>query len=259
MSGIIFPITVQWLLGEFGFRTTLRICSVFLFLLVMPLLYFVKPRLPITAESASTIRPFDLSFIWTRSFLIYQVCNIVEALGFFLPTVYLPTQARSLGVTSQLASLTVILFNLASMVGCIFMGMLVDRYRATTCILVSSVGSGLSVFFLWGFSVSLAPLYVFCIDYGFFAGSWSSTWPAITRETQQLKQLADPAMVQGVLEAGRGIGNIASGFLSESLVSSRPLSSAYAFGGTYGSLIIFTGVTSLLGGACVLARPLKWI
>ncbi|KAJ5812648.1 hypothetical protein N7474_008949 [Penicillium riverlandense] len=151
MSGVIFPMTLQWLLTEFGFRTTLHICSVVLFPPVMPFLYFVKPRLPITCDSVSTIRPFDLSFIWTRSFLIYRVCNIVEALGIFLSTVYLPTQARSLGSPTSWPR--------------------------------SLVGSGLSVFLLWGFSVSLAPPYVFYIAYGLFAGSWSSTWTAVTRET----------------------------------------------------------------------------
>ncbi|KAJ6013115.1 hypothetical protein N7499_012279 [Penicillium canescens] len=256
LSGVVFPIVLQWMLKEYGFRTTLRVWSVLLMILIAPVIYFVKPRIP-TSQTASKIRPFDLSFIWTRSFMIYQVCNTVEALGFFLPAVYLPSQARSLGVTGPLASLTVILFNLASIGGCVVMGMLVDKHHATTCILLSSVGTALSVFLIWGFSVSIAPLYVFCIVYGLFAGSFTSTWTAITRETQKNNERADMSMIFGILETGRGIGNIASGFLSEALIAHGASISAYAFGSTYGNIIIFTGVTALFGGACALARPLK--
>lgn len=257
LSGVIFPVTIQWMLNEYGFRTTLRIWSVLLMLLIVPVIYFVKPRIPTSTNLASTIRPFDLSFVWTKSFTIYQVCNTIEALGFFLPAVYLPSQARSLGVTGPLASLTVILFNLASIAGCVVMGMLVDRYHATTCMLVSSIGTVLSVFLIWGFSISIAPLYLFCIAYGLFAGCYTSTWTAITRETQKHNERADISMIFGILETGRGVGNIASGFLSEALIAHSMPTGPYAFGSTYGNIIIFTGVTALFGGACALARPLK--
>ncbi|KAE8336928.1 hypothetical protein BDV24DRAFT_141053 [Aspergillus arachidicola] len=259
VSGVVLPLVLQWLLNAYGHKTTLRIWAVTLFLLAAPLLYYVKPRLPISR--ASSVRAFDLSFLWSHTFLIFQMGNIVEALGYFLPTIYLPTIARTLGASSILASLTVILCNLASVFGCIAMGHLVDRYHATTCILVSTIGSTLAVFFLWGFSVSLAPLYMFCVVYGLFAGSFTSTWPAIMNEVVKKSQLADPSIVFGFLATGRGIGNIVSGPLSDALIkgswSYDP--SAFAYGTTYGTLIIFTGITALVGGLSIVGRPLKLI
>ncbi|GMG53401.1 unnamed protein product [Aspergillus oryzae var. brunneus] len=259
VSGVVLPLVLQWLLNAYGHKTTLRIWAVTLFLLAAPLLYYVKPRLPISR--ASSVRAFDLSFLWSHTFLIFQMGNIVEALGYFLPTIYLPTIARTLGASSILASLTVILCNLASVFGCIAMGHLVDRYHATTCILVSTIGSTLAVFFLWGFSVSLAPLYMFCVVYGLFAGSFTSTWPAIMNEVVKKSQLADPSIVFGFLATGRGIGNIVSGPLSDALIkgswSYDP--SAFAYGTTYGTLIIFTGITALFGGLSVVGRPFKLI
>lgn len=256
---MVLPLVLQWLLNAYGHKTTLRIWAVTLFLLAAPLLYYVKPRLPISR--ASSVRAFDLSFLWSHTFLIFQMGNIVEALGYFLPTIYLPTIPRTLGASSILASLTVILCNLASVFGCIAMGHLVDRYHATTCILVSTIGSTLAVFFLWGFSVSLAPLYMFCVVYGLFAGSFTSTWPAIMNEVVKKSQLADPSIVFGFLATGRGIGNIVSGPLSDALIkgswSYDP--SAFAYGTTYGTLIIFTGITALFGGLSVVGRPFKLI
>jgi MFS family permease len=258
VSGVVLPVFLQWLLNAYGFRTALRVWSVALFVLTAPLLSFVKPRLPI-AQTAS-MRPFDFRFLWNRTFLIFQLGNILEALGFFLPSIYLPTYAsRTLGVSNLVASLTVILVNLASVFGCIIMGTLVDRYHATTCIFISTVGSTIAVFLIWGFSLTLAPLYIFCVVYGMFAGSFSSTWPAIMKEVQKETNAVEPTIVFAFLAAGRGIGNVVSGPLSEKLLQGlawRGVAGG-AYGSGYGTLIVFTGVTAFLGGLSVLARPLR--
>jgi MFS family permease len=251
---------MQWLITTHGFRTTLRVWSTVLLVLIGPLLYFVKPRIPI-AQNSST-RPFNLKFLRNRSFVIFQLGNVLQALGFFLPTIYLPTYAtNTLGVNGVVSSLTVILFNLSSVFGCIVMGAMVDRYQATTCILLSTIGSTISVFLIWGFSLSLAPLLIFCVVYGIFAGSFSSTWPAIMREIKNQETSVEPAIVFAFLAAGRGIGNVASGPLSDGLLQGYPFEGVLggAYGSGYGSLIVFTGVSALLGGLSVLARPLKLV
>jgi MFS family permease len=51
--------------------------------------------------------------------------------------------------------------------------------------MVSALGSTVGIFLLWGFSTSLAPLYIFCIVYGAFAGCQSSAWSAIVADTQK--------------------------------------------------------------------------
>lgn len=251
---------MQWLINTHGFRTTLRVWSTVLLVLIGPLLYFVKPRIPI-AQNSST-RPFNLKFLRNKTFMIFQLGNILQALGFFLPTIYLPTYAtNTLGVNGVVSSLTVILFNLASVFGCIVMGAMVDRYQATTCILLSTIGSTISVFLIWGFSSSLTPLLIFCVVYGIFAGSFSSTWPAIMREVKNQESSVEPAIVFAFLAAGRGIGNVASGPLSDGLLTGLPFEGVLggAYGSGYGSLIVFTGVSALLGGLSVLARPLKLV
>lgn len=177
-------------------------------------------------------------------------------MGYFLPTIYLPSYARSLGASSIEASLTVMLFNLASVFGCVIMGSMVDRYHATTCILGSTLGSTIAVFLIWGFSVSLAPLYIFCILYGLFAGSFTSTWPAVVNEIKKMNAYADQSIIFGVLSTGRGIGNIVSGPLSGALLEHRSWEgiAAKAYGSGYGPLIVFTGISALLGGLGVVAR-----
>lgn len=174
---------LQWLLNSRGHQTALHAWSVFLVVLGGPLLYFVRPRLPISRISQA--RRLDFKFLLNSTFLIYEAGNSLEAMGYYLPTIYLSTNARSLGASNIEASLTVVLFNLASVFGCVIMGSMVDRYHATTSILDSTLPSTIAVFLIWGFSVNLAPLYIFCIFYGVFAGSFTSTWSAVVHEVKK--------------------------------------------------------------------------
>jgi MFS family permease len=155
----------------------------------------------------------------------------------------------------------VILFNVASVFGCVAMGSIVDKWHVTTCILISTIGTTISVFVIWGFSNSLAPLYIFCLIYGFFAGSFTSAWPGIMRDVTKKSDTADPSIVFACLAAGRGVGNVASGPLSEALIDGYPWrgEAGFAYGSGYGTLIVFTGITALLGGSSFLGKRLGWV
>lgn len=259
LAGVVLPLVMQFVLEKYGYKTTLRAWAVALFVLTAPLIHFVKPRVPLS-QSTQT-RRLDFSFLTTSIFGVLQACNIIEALGFFLPSIYLPSYARSLGASKLLSALTVVIFNVASVFGCVAMGSIVDKYHVTTCIVVSTIGSTIGVFVIWGFSASLAPLYLFCVIYGLFAGSYSSTYPGMMRDVQKKNKSAEPGMVFACLAAGRGIGNVVSGPLSEILIRDLPWKgeAGYAYGSGFGPLIVFTGVTAFLGGASVLGRRVGWV
>jgi MFS family permease len=199
---------------------------------------------------------------------------MIQALGFFIPSIWLPSYARTVfHASSKVAALTIVTINLASAAGNIAMGFLIDRFHVTTCILVSSLGTVIGTFLLWGLAQNLAVLFVFCTMYGLFAGSFSATWAGIMSEMTSRPTLSDhagsphrgiafdPIMVFGVLEAGRGIGNLVSGPLSEVLVqNSLWKDQALAgYGSGYGTLIVFTGITGFLGGGGFLCRRLGWL
>lgn len=251
---------MQSLLNQWGFATTLRIWALACFLLAAPLTFYVKPRLPLS--QAPRIRTINLSFLHRRPFALLQAGNVLEGLGFFLPTIYLPAYARGVVHAGPLpASLTVVVFNVASVFGCVCMGVAIDRLHVTTCILISTAGATAAVFALWGCAVSLPLLYVFCVVYGFFAGSFTSTWPGVMRDvTARMRGAVDPGMVFACLAAGRGIGNVVSGPLSEALVGVGQWKAGAAYGSGYGPLIVFTGVSALLGGLSCVGRVVpKWL
>jgi MFS family permease len=268
LAGFAMPLIFESFLNKYGFRTTLRIWAVSLLVLTVPLAFFIKPRLPHTATKH--IKPFKLGFALTKTFMLHQVANIFQGLGFFIPGIYLPTYARSIGAGTFASALTLLLVNVTSTVGCAVMGSLTDHLHVTTCLMISAAGAGLGTFLLWGFATSLPALFVFCVIYGLFAGPYSSAWTGIMKQVNAEMSTNrgsgggssfDPTMVIGVLSTGRGIGNIASGPLSQVLVKGLPWKGE-AFGGYgtgYGPLIAFTGATALMGGATFVWRRLGWM
>lgn len=67
---------------------------------------------------------------------------------------------------------------------------------------------------------------------------------------KKIDDRAEAGLVFGLLAAGRGIGSVGSGPLSEALLSNRPwVGDAFlGYGTGYGGLIVFTGVSAMLGG-----------
>ncbi|KAG5920961.1 hypothetical protein E4U53_003856 [Claviceps sorghi] len=275
LSGSVLPFLLEYMLDEVGFRTTLRICAVALVIITVPLVYFIKPRVPASASQkwsgAGTRRnPFHLRFALSPTFVLHQLANVVQALGFFLPSIYLPTYASTvLGAGGPAAAATILLLNLASTVGCPTMGWLSDRLHVTTCLSIATVGAALSTLLLWGLTTSLPLLLVFCGCYGLFAGSYTSAWAGLMRQVTTDAAISsayrcdavDPVMVMAVLAAGRGVGSVLSGPLSQALTGHAAWKgeAAAAYGSGFGPLIVFTGVTAALSGMVVPWRYLGWM
>ena len=72
---------------------------------------------------------------------------------------------------------------------------------------------------------------------------------------------AELGMVFGLLAAGRGIGSVVSGPLSEALLSDQPWSRQARLGyeTEYGPLIVFTGISAMFGGFSWVGRRAGWV
>ncbi|EOA89792.1 hypothetical protein ACJQWK_02791 [Exserohilum turcicum] len=256
LGGVVIPLLLQWLLNQYGFRTALRVWAIVLFVTTLPLALFLKPRLPVPATSRTRV---TLTFLSNKSFWILQLGNVLQGFGFFVPSIYLPTYTKALGFNHTISSLPVIMINIAAVIGSVTMGTIVDRTHVTTAILISTVGTVLSVFLVWGFSTSLPPLLVFCFVYGLFAGSFTNTWPGILRTVQRSTGQMESSMVFSFLCLGRGVGNVASGPVSEALMKLGNVGGSGLYATQYGSLVIWTGVSAALGGVSIIGRRVGWL
>lgn len=199
-----------------------------------------------------------MEFAVSRKFIFLEIGNILEGLGYFVPGIYLPTYARSIGLSSAAMAATVAVLNGAAVFGRILIGILVDRFHVITVIAICTVGAVVSVLVFWGLATDISLLLLFSAAYGFFAGSYSSCWTGIIREVKREHNAVNTGVIFSFLVAGRGIGSIACGPLSEALLKGHMWQgeAVLGYGTGYGSLIVYTGVTALLGGLTFGAKTL---
>ena len=102
----------------------LRVWAVTLVCLNAPLIFVIKPRLPVS----DCQQPFSFDFLRGPSFWIYQFENTMESVGFFIPAIYLPSYARTIGLPLISGTTAVSLFNAASILGAVLLGRLVSFF-----------------------------------------------------------------------------------------------------------------------------------
>lgn len=260
---MIFPFLIELALSRFSFQITIWAWAVIMVVLVGPFLPFVKPRIPVSGSQGPRPQQMSFKFLRSRAFLIFQLGNVLQSLGYFAPSLYLPTYARVVVGESGLGTTAPVTFMNAGMViGFVLIGFLIDRWHVTNVILLATIGTTFGVFLVWGLSISLPALCVFALLYGLFAGSASATWPGIVQVVRQVDE-APTGVVLGLLAAGRGVGSIACGPLSEMIIQGKwpwtGKSSANGYGTSFGLLIVFTGVTAAFGTLGFGARRLGLI
>ncbi|KAG7006620.1 hypothetical protein G7Y79_00013g033920 [Physcia stellaris] len=222
ISGTIVPVLMGWGLGKYGFRTMLR--------------------------------------AWGNGHLPRHYALDIPDETAAADTGQGNTYASSIGLSSLSATFAVSILNCASVIGTIIIGSLTDYLHITTVIVISATVSALSALLLWGFASAKPMLYVFAFAYGIFAGGYTATWTGCVAEIQRDSRDAETGVVLGMMAATRGIGAVVSGPLSEQLLKNRPAKGQLSggYGSEYGVLILFTGVTAILGGLGVVERIRLW-
>ncbi|KAI1405379.1 MFS general substrate transporter [Hypoxylon fuscum] len=262
--GAGMPFLTSALLAKYGASSTLRIFAVASAFLTIPPLFLMRPR-PATSRRTSTTGTATeeeeeesgsrgrVSFAFARhsNFWILMCGNVLQSLGYLMPPTYLASYANALGFPSITGPIFLALLSLASVPGSLLIGMLNDTGLATTTvILISSLGSAVPVFLLWGVGGhQVAVLVVFTLTYGFFAGGFSSTWSGIQHEMKRRDGAIDTGLIFGMLLGGRGLGFVLSGPVGGALLETDRLKAEdfTGYATQYGPMIVYTGLTATLG------------
>ena len=56
-----------------------------------PLVYYMKPRVPVTDPKAARRQPIHLGFLKQPIFWFMESGNIIQGVGYFIPTIFLPS------------------------------------------------------------------------------------------------------------------------------------------------------------------------
>ncbi|KAJ3773780.1 MFS general substrate transporter [Lentinula raphanica] len=271
VGGITLPLAISRLLNMYGVNVTVRILSIGMVVLLLPLLPFVKGRLPVGQTSATqpvSRGSADSVKTWAGStfFWVLLIANTLQGFAYFVPILWLPTFASTLNLSSTKSSATLAMFHAGSVIGRLTMGYFSDASLKHCFILGlgTLLATSVTTFVLWGvFSTNLAGLFSFCIVYGLLAGGWPSLWSGFGKRLT----LNDPTLSMtlfGILLFSRGIGNIASTPISSALTgfsssnNSSSVSDSYpdsgfdVAGGRFASTILYVGTCFAGAGIIVL-------
>jgi hypothetical protein len=110
--------------------------------------------------------------------------------------------------------------------------------------LISTIGAAVAVLSIWGFAKTTWSLSLFSLAFGGTAGGFAVLRPRIAAATVGNDNNNEQSMlIFSVLTALRGASIIACGFVSTALVHENiPVSGAYAGGGRYRDLLVYTAV-----------------
>ncbi|KAJ6583983.1 MFS general substrate transporter [Mycena vulgaris] len=220
-GGLILPLVLPPLISNYGSSKTLRILAIAFFILLFPLLPFVKGRLPDSRVHihgpAPRGAPGPREWMKHKSFWVFLAANTLQGFAYFVPIVYLPTFANELHISSSNSAVTLAMLNAASIVGRLSVGYLSDKFNPWILGLSTLLTTSVATFLLWGvLSHTLAGLLTFCVAYGTVASGWTSIWTGFVRPLAN----DDPAIsttLYGYLMLSRGIGNIVSAPISAKL------------------------------------------
>ncbi|TYJ55128.1 hypothetical protein B9479_004165 [Cryptococcus floricola] len=251
LGGTIFPYIIDSLLKGVGYKATMCSLGVAYAVLGSIALIFINRRVPISRHANGgperRRQGLDWSFMKSKVFFLGVATILLTSLGNFVPSLWLPSFADDLSLTSPSGTALISILNAASIPGTALLGYLSDHLSIRVVISISSIGSSLACALLWGWGTNTAVLVVFAIVFGLLGPSFKDDPMA-------------PTMIFSVFAFFRGVGNITSGPISGALLkvdAMKGATGAYGFN-NYGILLIYTAVT-IMGGAAtgVMFKPRK--
>ncbi|TEA22331.1 MFS transporter asaE [Colletotrichum sidae] len=249
VSGVGLPFLLELLLSRYGYRTTLRAVAVAQFALVAPVLPLLKGRLPPSGRGA--LRVLDVDYLRQPLFYCFALSNLLQGFGYYIPSLYLPSYASTIGLSGTMGALLLAAHNLATVFGQLGFGWMLDRFNNVFALMfASSFVSAVAALAIWGFAHSLETLLVFALAFGMFASAFQVLWPKFGTMLSD-----DPQSVYSIMAFGKGVGNLATGPITAGLLRSQ-VSSGYG-AGRYQSVILFLGSFMLCASLGVFGWPLK--
>ncbi|KAM3560742.1 hypothetical protein MY1884_002762 [Beauveria asiatica] len=268
ISGTAMPFVVQALLARYGYATTLRAVAGALVVLTGPVMPFLQRRVPPATAAhrhgggGSTPPPppppprIDWRFLRTELFWIYTLSNVLQGFGYFLPALYLPSYASALGLGERAGAVLLAVMSVAQVCGQFAFGYLSDRRISTNVLASTAVAvAAVACLAMWQAARSLPVLVCFAVAYGFFASGYTAMWARMCTNVCSGDGAAAP-MVYGLLNFGKGLGNIFAGPIGGNLVA-RGVSQFGAGALTYRWVVVFTGICMLASAGTIVAKSLR--
>ncbi|KAL4993631.1 major facilitator superfamily domain-containing protein [Aspergillus recurvatus] len=265
--GTTCPFMVRAMIDAYGYRRTLQAWTGIVGGTSVLAIWMIPTHPSKASIQQARGRKIPWDFLKHKSIYVYSSAIIFQSSGYGIPQTYLSSYANDIAMLSQTSgTLLLAVFNTPGIVSSTFFGWLSDNKRiklsTQTVSAIPPIASALATLFFWGLTTpgNIGLLAVFSITFGFFSGGYSATWGGMLKqmegESAERNEAIDPGMLYGLLNGVRGIGYASGGFASVGLLKAGtiPASGRFAYGTPYGPLILFTALSSALGGWVALWR-----
>ncbi|KAK7890352.1 hypothetical protein LTR67_008238 [Exophiala xenobiotica] len=256
VSGVVIPFLLETSLNRFGLSTTLRAVAIGLALVTGPLIPLLKGRIPISEQSSvAPVGRTDRGFLQVPLFWIYSVSNLMQGLGYFFPSLYLPSYATTLGMSSKMGALLLAIMSVFQVLGQFSFGYLSDRrFSVNVLTLTSTLVSATAILTLWGLAQNFSLLCIFAVVYGFFGAGYTAMWARMGTSVTSDTTAAFTAF--GLFNFGKGLGNVFAGPIGANLLIDSVNSVEYG-AAKYKAVVLFTGSCMLASAASATAAYFK--
>ncbi|KAH9485839.1 Aspyridones efflux protein apdF [Psilocybe cubensis] len=253
VGGFVLPIAMGYLLKNVGFGWAIRTFGLVLGVCGGIALLGVNPRLPLRKPITYLHRkpwfPKDLSPFRNPVFLCMMVINSVQALGFYPVSIFLTTYTSYLSAGTFTSTVTLALFNAASVICYVLFGRICDSFPYSYVIFTSGFVSALAALLLWGYASTLGIIFAFTVVFGGFNGGFPGTWPAAASEIGTRNEVT--SLMMGTFAIVKGIGAIVGPAIAATLRDSNNDSPARYGGFGFLRVEMFVGamaVATSIGG-----------
>lgn len=245
VSGAVMPFCIDALLRRYGYPTTLRAIAIGLFAGTGPLISFLKGRTPEEGTASMT----DWSFLKAPRFWIYSISNFAMGLGYFFPSLYLPSYASSNGLSTTHGAILLAMMSISQVLGQMSFGYLSDGKLPLNLLAISStLVAAAAVYGCWGVAHSFRLLTIFSLLYGFFGAGYTALWGRMGTAVSSEPTGAFAAF--GFLNFGKGVGNMLAGPVGGALLKEMVHVGSYGTA-KYESVVLFTGSCMIVSSATV--------
>ncbi|KAF1832297.1 monocarboxylate permease-like protein [Decorospora gaudefroyi] len=240
IGGVILPIMVTHLIPSIGFGWAMRSTAFLLLGLLVIANIILKSRLPPPKRAFQPkefVKPFT-----ELPFRLLALCAFFTYLGGFLPITFLIVQAREVGMSEELSSYLIPLFNGASTFGRIIPAQLGDVYGVFNVMIVNTLLAAIITLALWLPANANAPLIVYAILYGFTSGCTFSIMPAMVASFSNVQKIG---VRSGTMYMMGSVGALIGSPIAGAIVDRQ--------NGSYTGLVVFSGVGLFVGAAFAVA------
>lgn len=143
---------------------------------------FAKRRLPLAArpsgksERTHTKPKINWSFLRGRAIWVAVVYQIVTSLANFIPLLWIPSYAASIGAKKPDGAAIVAIMNAITIPGQMLSGYISDRMSTRMAVVAATTIAAVSCVTLWGFGTSEGLLVTFAVVWGLTGGSMAGYW-----------------------------------------------------------------------------------